>query len=220
MGPNDMEKELMEAKFHHLTEDELDLYIDQLLDNISRARAEAHLQICRICKGQLQVLREESAALERREVSASDIALAKRILQRERFEKKSSDSTAKETPPRRSLPDMLGECLDQAVAHWRAHFLDLIPEPRGDKEGKEIWQWESEDGKLKCRAVSEDTGDLTVHFSSDESSWEGEKFRFRLGSANRETTLERVSESELYAKIKILRRDRPRDLTDMSLEMI
>jgi anti-sigma factor RsiW len=64
MKTNDLENELRNLKFTHLTESELALYEDRELDQSSRVRAEAHLKQCFVCRRQLESLREENNALK------------------------------------------------------------------------------------------------------------------------------------------------------------
>src|ERR1044072_8719125 len=68
--------------------------------------------------------------------------------------------------------------------------------------------------KLKTEDAS-----LVVHFSSPELSWEGARIRFKIGPFNEEVAL-RKEGSEVVAEIKIPRRERPRNLADISIEIL
>jgi hypothetical protein len=218
MTLNDLEKDLRNAKLHHLTEGELDSYLDQGLDDIGLARAEAHLKLCFICEQRLEVLKEEGLALKDRQVSAEDIALVKRQMKQIGFQQQSSAPSSTDASTGPSITDRLAEHLRQMVKSWQAHFLPLTPARSAGDEGEELWQWQSEDGTLNARAILEDTGDLTIHFTSRELNWEGTSLRVSLGEVSRETTLRRVSESELYASVEIPRTQLAIDLTDISIE--
>src|SRR5687768_13940643 len=81
MKMNDLENELRNLKFTHLTEIELAAYCDQELDKVRLARVEAHLKQCFICERQLALLREERAALNTGQIAAKDIALVERLME-------------------------------------------------------------------------------------------------------------------------------------------
>lgn len=80
MQPHDIERILMNTKFVHLTEDELGTYCDGRLDEITFARANAHLKLCLICERRLAILQEDKEAVAHEEVTADDIALVDQLL--------------------------------------------------------------------------------------------------------------------------------------------
>ena len=217
MKTDDLENDLRNLKYIHLTESELVAYCDQKLDRMRRARVEAHLKQCFICERQLTLLREEDAALSNREINAEDVAFVERLIeQRGRAPKRSAArliETAQEIPLRLRLD----EYLRQMVANWQVQFAQ---EATRNVVGrcKEIWRWQSEDGLLQGRAVQERNADLTIHLSSNEAGLEGARLNVRLGPLSQEVTLRRVSESEVYAKVAVPRRQRPRKMTDLSIE--
>lgn len=200
MKRDDLENELRNLKLTHLTESELAAYCDQELDQMRRARAEAHIKQCFICERQLELLREESAALSNRSITSEDVALVERLMAQ----------TVKED----SLKGRLTDYLQQMVASWQIHFIPV----RGVNE--EVWQWQSKDGRLQARAIMEENADLTVHFTSSEIDLDGARVNLRLGSVTHEATLHRVSESEVAAKIAIPWQQRPGDMSDISIEIV
>src|ERR1051325_10820284 len=125
MTPNDLEKDLKNAKRNHLTENELESYLDHALDDISLARIEAHLKLCLICEGWLAVLKEEALALDNLETTAEDVVLVKRAKHQMASQQQLSDSRSREGSAVLSLTERLTEYLRQAVANWQAHFLQL-----------------------------------------------------------------------------------------------
>jgi hypothetical protein len=80
MKIKDIEKNLKDAKFCHLTEKDLIVYLDRKLDKTLQTLAESHLQLCLICGRRLQLFEEERAALENYEVPPDEIALMRHIL--------------------------------------------------------------------------------------------------------------------------------------------
>jgi hypothetical protein len=217
MKTDDLENELRNLKYIHLTESELIAYGDQELDQMRRARVEAHLKQCFICERQLTLLQEENAALNNREINAEDVAFVERLVEQvSRTPKRSADGCA-ETTREIPLRLRLDEYLRQMVANWQIRFAQAATRSVAE-HGKEIWHWQSEDGLLQGRAVQERNADLTIHFSSNEAGLDGARLNVRLGLLSQEVTLRLVSESEVYAKVAVPRRQRPRKMADLSIE--
>lgn len=215
MKPDDLKNELRNLKFTHLTESELAAYCDQQSDRVARARAEAHLKQCFICERQLAVLREESAALSNREISNEDVELVERLM---RLTQSPSGGGFAEIEKAVPLQERLAEYLQQMVANWRVSFMKGAT--RNAAQDKELWQWQSEDGQLQGRAVMEKNADLTIHFSSNEIDLEGTRLNVRMGQVSQEITLQRVSESEVYAKVSVPWRKRQGDMSDITIEIV
>ena len=217
MKTDDLENDLRNLKHLHLTESELVAYCDQELDQMRRARAEAHLKQCFICERQLTLLREENAALSNREINADEVAFVERLVeQMGRAPKRAAASLAE---PAQEIPLRLrlDEYLRQMVANWHTRFAQGATRNVAE-QNREIWRWQSEDGLLQGRAVQERNAGLTIHLSSNEAGLEGARLYVRLGLLGQEVTLQRVSESEVYAKVEVPRRQCPRKLADLSIE--
>ena len=219
MKRDDVKMALRKAKFQHLTEDELDSYQEQTLDEIGRARAEAHLNLCLVCEKRLALLKEERAVLGDREVTTEDIALVRRVMKQMELERQPSGSKPVKADKASSLSARLAEYLQQAAASWKAHFRQLKVVRGSVDTGHEVWRWESGDGVLKARAHMEKNADLTIHFSSNEPDLEGERFIIRLGVLSQEAAWERISDSEVYARVQIPQKQyRREDWADISME--
>jgi hypothetical protein len=216
MKSDDLENELRNLKSTHLTESEMAAYCDQELDQIGRARAEAHLKQCFICERQLELLREETAALTNRLIISEDVAFVERLMDQTGQAQKSSAYKSAEIAREVPLRERLAEYLRQMIAGWQIQF---DPVHRGDQR-EEMWRWQSEDGHLQARATVEKNADLTVHFSSNEMQLEGARLLFRLGSMNQELTLQRISESEVAAQVAVPLRYRQGNVTDLSIEIV
>lgn len=216
MKVDDMENRLRNAKFRHLTEDELNYYHDQKLDIIGQAWADAHLQICLICEQRLNLLKEENSILKNQEVTADDVALVRRIMQQTGRQHQSPDSHTKAVPLEDRFPDYLRQLVDS----WHSFFIQqqALRAKRGSS--KAIWHGQSEDGFMKAHATLERDASLTIHFSSDDLSLKGLRFNVSLGSMSREISLQLVSNSEVYAKVKIARRQLPINLADIKIKPI
>jgi len=217
MKTDDLENELRNLKSIHLTETELAAYCDQELDRTRRARAEAHLKQCFICERQLELLREESAALSNRSITTEDVALVERLMAQTGLAQKPPATRPVETAKEVLLKDRLTDYLQQIVASWQIHFK---PVRGGSDQGEEVWRWQSEDGMLRAFAVMEKNADLTIHFSSSEIDLEGERLNIRLGLVSHEITLHRVSESEVAATIAIPWQQRQGNMSDISIERV
>lgn len=208
MEPKDIEQFLKGAKFRHLSEQTLVSYRDHELDEIGVTLADAHLRLCVICERRLTYLREEAEAVESYELTEKDRALIK--------------ETIRQTEPQPEPPDILqrlASYFEALVAAWVLPFSEAAV--RGTKGGDVIWKYESEDGLLTARAELEKNANLSVHFSSTELAWKGVRLRFRLGRFSKEVTLQqREGDSYVSAKIVIPRRDRPKKMNDISIEVL
>jgi hypothetical protein len=213
MKQSDIEDALAHIKFPHLTQSELVSYCDQELNRISLARAEAHLKLCLICDRRLTYLQEERAALDNREITADSVALVRRVMQKMESQQQPSSTEV-------TLPDRLAEHLQQMVESWQAHFKSLIAVRGGVDTGKEAWKWKSKDGVLKARAMLEKNADLIINLYTNDLSLEGVRLKFRIGLMNRKITLRRISGSEIYAQIRVPEHQCPKNLADISIEIV
>jgi hypothetical protein len=220
MKQSDPENELKNVRFDHLTQAELGSYCDQELDRLGLARAEAHLKLCLICDRRLTYLKEERAALINREVTAEDVALIRRAMQKTGLQPRSSTSKPGEVKAGITLPDRMADYLRRIVESWRAHFLPMQGMRGTEGQGNEVWKWQSEDEVLKARAILGKNGDLTIQFSANDLSLESARLKIRIGPMHRKVTLKRVSDHEVYAKMVVPRNRRPKNLADISIEMI
>lgn len=217
MKTDDLENELRNLKFTHLTESELAAYCDQELDRIGRARAETHLKQCFICERQLELLREESEALSDRVRTAEDVTFVERLMEQAGQAQKPSGVRPAEIIREPPLRERMAEYLRKMVASWQISFETV----RRSDQGEEVWRWQSEDSHLQARATMEKNADMIVHFSSNEMEMEGARLHFRLGSLSQELTLKRISESEVAAQVAIPWRHRQGNMmADISIEIL
>ena len=172
MKTDDLENELRNLKFLHLTESELAAYCDQELDQMRRARFEAHLKQCFICERQLRLLRDENAALSNRQITTADVAFVERLMEQMGMAQKPSAPKPAETARGIPLQERLAECLRQMVANWQIQFAQEATRSVAD-QSEELWRWQSEDGLLQGHVIREKNDDLTIHFSSNEPDLEG-----------------------------------------------
>jgi hypothetical protein len=212
MKRKDMENELRNLRFTHLTESEMVDYCDEGRDQIRRASMEAHLKQCFICERQLEMLREESTALRNRHITDEDVALVDRLI--ELAGARPKESSLHEEG---SLHDRLAQYLGEMIESWRIYFLKRAM--RGDRV-EEVWQWQSNDGRLQVRATLEKNAEMTIHFSSNEIDLDGARLNVHLGKLSQEITLQRISESEVYAKVDLPRQHRRNKFADISIKAV
>lgn len=197
MKTNDLEDELRNLTFRHATENELTAYCEQQLDQSNRLRLEAHLKQCFLCARQLELLREERAALINRQPAAEDRTFVERLM--EQLGQKPAAASAAEYTPKMPLRERLAESLRQMIAPWQVAFAP----DRHDPQGEVVWHWHSADNLLRVYATMEENNDLLVHLSSNEMALEGVRLLFRAGLLSKELTLLRVSEQEIAAQVAI-----------------
>jgi hypothetical protein len=217
MTPNNLEDELRTLRLAHLTEAELAGYCDQGLDLMRRARVEAHVKDCFRCEQELALLLEESAALNNRQITAEDVALVERLME----QKGPATTVANPAEIANEIPlrERLAEYLRQMVAGWQMDFGHGTLRGALD-QGEEVWRWQSEDGRLQVRAMIEKNADMTIRFSSSEMELGGTHLRFGLGELNQETTLQKVSESEVAAQVAVPWQYRQGNIANISVQII
>lgn len=216
MTHDDLENELRNLKLTHLAERELAGYCDQGLDRTGRARVEAHIKQCFICARQLELLREENAALNNRVIAVEEVAFVERLMEQTTLAQNPSNAEPAETSRDVPWQERLADYLRQIVASWQIEFT---PVRRGD-HGQELWRWQSEDGHLLARATMETNADMIVRFSSNEMAMDGARLHFHLDLLNEELTLRRTSESEVGAQVAIPWPYRQGNMADISIEII
>lgn len=219
MKTDDLENELRKLKFTHLTESELAAYCDQEVDQIGRARVEAHVKQCFICERQLELLREENAALSQRVITADDVAFVERLMEQTGLTPEPSPAGPAEIAKEIPLQERLAEYLRQMVGNWRICFGQGALRGEAD-QGEEVWRWQSEDGKLWARATIEKNADLTFHFTSNDMELDGARLNIRLGKLSQETTLRRISGSEVAAQVAVPWPYRQGNMADISIEIV
>jgi hypothetical protein len=215
MKTDNLENELRNLKLTHLTAIELAAYYDQRPDQIGRIRMEAHIKQCFICERRLALLQEEREALDNREITADEVAFVERMMKHMGL----AQNPLADEPDAVSLQEKLADYLRQIMASWRISFMREAVRSEVN-QGEELWQWQSEDGKMQVRALMETNADLTIHFSSNEMDMEDTRLKVRLGLFNQEITLRRVSESEVTAKIAVPWQYRRGNLAELSIESL
>lgn len=219
MKTDDLENELRNLKFAHVTESELVSYCDHELDQIGCARVEAHVKQCFICERRIELLQEENAVLSQRVITAEDMAFVDRLMEQTGLTPEPSAEWQAESDRGIPFQERLAEYLRQMVANWRLYFGQGALRGRPD-QGEEVWQWQSADGHVQARAMMEKNADLTIHFSSNEMALEGARLHFRLGSLNQDLTMQRISESEVAAQVAVPWQYRQSNMADISIEII
>jgi hypothetical protein len=217
MKTEDLENELRNLKFIHLTETELAAYCDQKADPMARARMEAHLKQCFICARELELLQEERAVLSNRQVTADEAAFVERLMEQMGLVPKPPADQLTTTAEAVSLPERLADYLRQMMASWHQAFARGAVRGEAD-QGEALWQWHSADGLMQARGMMEANADLIIRFSSSEMALEGTRFHIHLGLFDQEITLQWVSESEVAAKIAIPWQQRRGDMTKLSVK--
>ncbi|HEY7546625.1 MAG TPA: hypothetical protein VID27_17170, partial [Blastocatellia bacterium] len=152
--------------------------------------------------------------LKDRVITDEETAFVERLMERTGATQKISMPGTATPPP---LKERLAEYLRQMVAIWRVDFAEAT---RQAHKGREVWRWQSEDGRLQARAIIEENADLTILISSKDTSLEGVRLNFRLRELSREMIMRRVSDSEVEAKVSIPREHRRRPPTDISIEIV
>lgn len=211
MKPHEVDEALRSAKFTHLPEAALDLYLDHRLDEIGRALADAHLNLCLICEKRLDLMKEEQAALEDNEVTDANRAFIRSVLDRTNPELQLTERSEPTTRPM----ERLAGWLDEVIAEWIAYFS--LEERRAYVGSEEAFRFETE-GLASWGIWGADAG-LVAHFLSPDLSFEGATLRFRLGPFSQDITLKREGDAKVSATVTIPSDPRAR-MHDVSVEIV
>jgi hypothetical protein len=219
MNIKNIEKTLKDAKFCHLTEENLIAYRDQKLDTTLQTLAESHLQLCLICQKRLQLFEEERAALENYEVPPDEIALIRHVLQQTNVQSHKASKSELSTNDKKIKTGLLAYLRD-ATLNWQAHFMQMKVLPGNPRVTGEVWRWQSEDKVLTARANLQRDSTLVFQLSSGDLSFAGVRLSISLGLQHRITTLRRVSKLKLRAQVEIPESQHLGNLTDLSIEIL
>ena len=214
MKLNDLESEVRSLKLIHASESELASYCDQELDQFNRARVEAHVKQCFICKRELELLGEERAALNDRLTTTEDEAFVGRLINTIQQENEHSEPANKARL--NTVRERMAEYSSDLSASWRIKFAHA----QRSAHNAEVWQWQSVDGKLGAKATIQKNADLIIRISSVDVELEGARLRFSLGLLNQELTLEKVSESLVGAQVAVPARYRQGNMAEIRIELI
>lgn len=215
MKTENIEKALREGRYIHLKDDVLVSYRDQQLDDISRTKADVHLDLCLICKRRLLMFQGEPAAMDNTEYDAEDKAVAKQMLKG-----RAGQTEISETPIGMAAQMRFIEYVRQVGANWQAFAMQLTPVRGATRGGTEMWQWQSEDRRFRVYAILEPNADLTLHFSTSDQQLDGARLKVKAGSLILEVRLQGVSDSESRAEVTIKRNQRPKYLKGISIEIV
>jgi hypothetical protein len=209
MKSEDIDQLLESGRYKHLSEETLVSYRDNQLDTIRVALADAHLRLCLICEQRLAFLKEEAEAVAHYVITEEDRAAIQQTVRELKAESNAPGLISTEI---QRLTSYINDLLNAWIVPFSA------PVMRGAGDGDEIWRYESEDGMLTAWAVLEKNANLTVHFSSPELAWEGARILFRLGPFSKEIALQH-QDSGVAAKIEIPRRERAKNMADISIKV-
>jgi hypothetical protein len=194
MCPPNLEDDLRNLKFAHLTRDELDAYCDDSLDELNRTRVEEHLKQCLSCSKELSLLMGEDDALNQWETSNDDVSMAERLI--DAIAKAKEDSLLK-----------VAEA--DSDTRWRERIEDYVRRALLSLQGSvsssrdatlTSWKWQSHDGRFKAAAATE--GDeIAIHFSSGEAELTGASLNILIGVVDRRTVFKAFEETQVVAEV-------------------
>ena len=210
MARKDIEQLLENAKFKHLSDTMLVSYRDSKLDKIQRALAKTHIGLCLICERRFAALNNEAEAVAKYVLTEEDHDANEKFVRERKPKKRATDYITTELKRLASL-------LKDVEEAWILSFSKVAT--RGARDGDEVWRFKTKRRGLKVWAILEKNASLTVHFSSTKLAWEGARIRFRLGTFSKEITLKRQEEG-VYAKVKIPRDKRPKQMKKFSIEVL
>lgn len=214
MNTDDLENELRDLKFVHLTESEMAAYCDEELDQIGRARVEAHVKQCFVCERELELVREEGAAISSHQATADEVAFVERLMEQIGAAQKPPPATAAKGV---TVQERLAEYLRPMVESLQIAFK---PVRRHVGRGKEVWRWQSDDGRFQAHATIGEDAEMVIDFSSSDVELDGMRLDVRIGQLHQQITLRRVPGSGPQATVTVPRQYRPGVGDNISIEII
>lgn len=212
MCPSNLEDDLRNLKFAHLTRDELDAYCDDSLDALTRARVEEHAKQCSACSSKLSLLMEEGAALNQRETSGDDLTMAERLIGTSRGK---ADSILK-----------VAEA--DSDARWRERIEDYVRRALLSLQGSlssssdetlTSWKWQSHDGRFKAAAATEGKN-ITIRLSSGEAELTGASLNILIGDVDRQTVFKCLDQSKVEAEVSFPCTELRDNVDEISIQIV
>ena len=210
MKPEDIDELLESGRYKHLSETTLLSYRDSQLNKVQLALADAHLKLCLDCSQKLTFLRKEADAVANYVITEEDRAANQRFLEKINAKSNVAPFISIDLP-------RLTSYINDFLTGWLTFFGK---EATLGSEGEKVWSYESKDGVLSGWAKLENDASLTVKFLATDLSWKGVQIRFRLGPFTKTVTLELEGDSKVVAEIRIPRRERARNMADISIEVL
>jgi hypothetical protein len=191
-----------ESADNHISLDDLIAYVMEELSSQAVKSIDGHLEFCPECLAQAERMTQVTE-----------------FLGTEKGEAWLSSMEAIIPPPSPPMPWSLIviKRLQQLKESWQLAFAHpaFAAATGGDKR-RAVFNWQSKGGALSYSVTEEMNGDWYVLFESKETDAEGKRFRFRLGSFEKNVILEKVTDGEFAAEFVIPRSSRPEGAKDFS----
>jgi len=213
MCPRNLEDDLRNLKFAHLTRDELDAYSEDRLDALNRTRVEAHLEQCLSCSKKLSLLMGEDAAQNQCETSVDDVTMAELLI----------GATS-----RGKADSILKVAEADSDARWRERIEDYVRRALLSLQGSlssssdatlTSWKWQSHDGRFKAEAVTVGE-DIAIRLSSGEAELTGASLNILIGRADRQTVFKAFDESKVVAELSFPCTELRDNVDEISIQIV
>jgi len=190
-----IERLLKRSVQRHLSEDELGAYHDNVVDEVSRARIEAHLGRCQLCERRYAMMREVLATYTQELLTEADVKWLQEI---------PGQKAERQMDP----GAILGTALAALKAWIRGHRIRVALAGASAAGPAKRHHGKTEDGPLFWSITEEEWGDFVVRLGSHRMELAGVKLLLTAGSIKKTVALEPVGKSLDEAKAIFTREER------------
>lgn len=192
----------------HLSDDEFIDYCRNKLNSGDEQRVHDHLASCSFCLDEIQRLVQAFDNWQTEKGKQRLDAMTERLIGLWIVQQEQGASEG-------SSPVSLTKTLEEIGRSLFGAFKQPLSWMASSTEDdfRILWEHESHNPYICCKACLLKNGDLIFWISSTEFELKGKRVTIRLGPLQREATLERVSESEVGARIVIARYERDDEIT-------
>lgn len=188
----------------HATEEELGLLHDEVADEMTRARLNAHLRHCADCRERFEMMQEILASYHEVEVPEESLAQLQSLIASTRPKPAHAASQMQAA----TLASLIGLALFALDNQRRRQKIRLNLRGARAAAEKLICQGETEDDSLSWQIEEDEFGDVEVALATPRLDLEDHRLALRIGDIVKEEPLKRLSERKLGCVFTISREER------------
>lgn len=195
----ELDQLFQQAILLHPSEDELGLFHDGAVDEVTSAQITAHLRQCADCRESFETMRHILATYHEVEVPPVNIEQLKALIA----------STRPATDKSAALAALIGLTLYALDAQSRRQKIRFGR--RGAQAAEKLFcRGKTDDDLLSWRLEEDDFGDIKVAFASPRLDLEDYRLAISIGGVIKETSLKRLSAEKLGCVLTISREENNR----------
>lgn len=200
----ELDQMFQQAVSLHTSEDELELFHDSAVDEVTGARIKAHLRRCADCRERFEMMQEILASYHKVEVPEESLAQLKSLIASTRPKPPQAASQTQAA----MLAALIGLTLFALDNQQRRQKIRLHLRGARAAAEKLICQGETEDDLLSWQIEEDEFGQVEVALATPRLDLEDHRLALRIGGIVKEESLKRLSERKLGCVFTISREER------------